>query len=122
MNTADRSSQNSRESFQMRNAILEELIKSHMVRCRLACEAEAESMGFTGALGGAVYDGCLADDLQGWSEDQYMGWVIETSAKFGRDDWMKLYNRVSEIMGQYGDLIKTSIAANPSLIESLKQP
>lgn len=106
----------------MSNDILDELIKSHMVRCRLACEAEAESMGFTGALGGAVYDGCLADDLQRWTEDQYMGWVIQTSANFGRGDWMPLYNRVSEIMGQYGDMVKTAVAADDSLVEFLKQP
>jgi hypothetical protein len=35
---------------------------------------------------------------------------------------MKLYNRASEIMGQYGDMVKAAVAADASLIEFLKQP
>jgi hypothetical protein len=76
-----------------------------IVACRLRCEAEAVAMGFPGELGTAVYDGCVADDVEGWSKEQYLAWCHAIDAKFGIYKWMPLYQAVSEIMGEYGKMI-----------------
>lgn len=73
--------------------------------CRLRCEAEAVAMGFPGELGTAVYDGCVADDVEGWTKEQYLAWCHAIDAKFGTYDWMALYKVVCEIMGEYGKMI-----------------
>ena len=79
-------------------------------RCALACEAEAISLGLPGEAGREFYIAAVADDLEGWSEDQYLAWVEAMEVKYqGHANLLRLYNRVSEIMGSYAPLLKNSM-------------
>jgi hypothetical protein len=77
-------------------------------RCRLACEAEAIALGFPGPMGAAIYDGCVLDDIQGWTKDEYLAWTHWVDQEFGITVWIPLYKRVCEIMGDYGKMIEQS--------------
>jgi hypothetical protein len=50
-------------------------LEDAIVRCKLACEAEAVSRGFPPEAGSEIYDGCVADDLTGWSVDDFWEWA-----------------------------------------------
>lgn len=82
---------------------LEEVI----TRCKLACEAEAVASGFPASAGSEIYDGCVADDLEGWTDDQYLQWVKTIVDKYGKsEDLRRLYLKVCNIMADYTPMLK----------------
>ncbi len=82
-----------------------------LAECRLACGAEAVARGFPAEAGYDTYQGCCADDIEGWSEEQFLDWTYRMDKKYGCDSavginpLMELYEACSKIMGRYGDLL-----------------
>lgn len=79
-------------------------------RCRLACGAEAVAMGFSVQAGYDIHEGCIKDDLEKWSEDEFLDWAMELQVLYGKVSrtgyqLIALYNRCNEIMGQYAQLV-----------------
>lgn len=87
-------------------------LASLIVKCRLACGAEAVARGFPQEAGYDMYDGCCADDIEGWSEQQFLDWTYRMDKKYGCDSsvtlnpLMKLYEACSQIMSSYGDKLQ----------------
>lgn len=78
-------------------------------RCRSACGAEAVVMGFPDRAGYDIHDGCVADDFNNWSEDRFIGWVVQMQTLYGTVSptgylLIRLYEKCNEIMGFYGEL------------------
>ena len=80
-------------------------------RCALACGAEAESKGFPQQAGYDIYQGCIADDLDGWTEGVFLLWIRQIEQRYSQfGDTKKLqdlYLAVCQIMGNYAPLLKS---------------
>lgn len=82
-----------------------------IVRCRLACGAEAIARGFPEEAGYDMFDGCCADDIEEWDKETFLAWTYAMDRKYGTDSsvginpLMKLYEACSKIMGDYGDAL-----------------
>lgn len=86
----------------------QETIDQLISRCKLACEAESVSLGFPPSAGIDTYEACVKDDLEGWTEEQFIAWVEEMRVKYeaepGSDRDLKLsllYLNCSSLMGEY---------------------
>lgn len=82
-----------------------------MERCALACEQESVAQGFSPQLGRDIYNGCLADDLDNWSDEHFTIWIKRMEAKYlpvgiDKDTFMGLYGKCSEIMASYAPVIE----------------
>jgi hypothetical protein len=85
-------------------------IQEAIVRVRLRSESEAVALDLPPEMGVEVYDGIVADDVNGWSEDVFVGWCADIEAKYGVEwgEWRELYGSISKIMGEYAPLIEAS--------------
>jgi len=94
----------------MRNLSIEQV----MTYCRLTCGSEAVAHGFPPEAGHDTYDGCVADDIEGWDEQTFLDWTHKMDEKYGTSDLpginslMKLYGDCSKIMGRYGGMLKSA--------------
>ncbi len=84
-----------------------------ILRCQMACESEAVSRGFPAEAGFEIFYGCVADDIDGWSDEEFEIWNYALGRKWAGVDENKnkqlteLYVACNEIMGEYGKLTKT---------------
>ncbi len=83
-------------------------------RCRLACEAEAVSMGFSSSTGADMFYGHIKHDIENWSLDTFMLWVVEMQSLHGRfsrtgERLIDLYNKCHEIVVSYGKVAKETV-------------
>lgn len=77
-------------------------------RCRLACGAEAEVMGFPAQAGYDIYEGYSW--VKSKTSDQIIDWVIEMQCLYNKVNrtgyqLIALYKRCNEIMGEYAQLV-----------------
>lgn len=78
-------------------------------RCRLACGAEAEAMGFPTQAGYDIY-AAIEDDFEEWSEDEFIDWIMELQVLYGKVSrtgcqLIALHNRCNDIVRQYAQLV-----------------
>lgn len=81
-------------------------------RCKLACGLEAVAMGFPEKAGYDMFFGSCADDIDGWTEQQFLNWTYLMDAKWGTtgtNRLMDLYKACSETMGRFGDYIPENV-------------
>lgn len=74
-------------------------------RCRLMCGAEAELANLPYELGIEIHDGIVRDDVERWSEEQYLNWCKELDhkwAQYEQSQLTELYLSISKLMGDYG--------------------
>ncbi|MGL5076805.1 MAG: hypothetical protein ACRDBG_13410 [Waterburya sp.] len=75
-------------------------IQRMVSRASLRCQSEAVAMGFEPEHGLHILQGCIEDDINRWSSEQYIEWCELTDKTFGRCDWLGLYREVSRILGE----------------------
>jgi hypothetical protein len=82
-------------------------IEQAIVSCGLRCEAEAVAMGFPAEMGRDIYCGCVDDDLNNWTKEEYLAWSHSIDAKYSCQwsDWKPLYKKVNDIMGEFGKML-----------------
>lgn len=82
-------------------------IDEFVIRTRIACEAEAAAMGLPPQAGADIYDGCVSDDLNGWTEEQFLDWAFELEQKYPQPEGSRLLNQaylaICKVMGSYGE-------------------
>jgi hypothetical protein len=83
-------------------------IEQVIEQCKQDCGDKAVAMGFSANAGYDIYEGCVNDDLQKWTEDRFYDWVLEIQMLYGKtsragEALIDLYNACNEIMGQYGN-------------------
>lgn len=83
-------------------------IEEAIARCVVACRAEAVSFGYPPEAGEEIYQGCVSDDLEKWTDNRFLDWAMELESRYGNEDKKlnNLYLKISEIMGQYAPLLK----------------
>lgn len=87
---------------------MDSVLAEVLARCQVACEAESVSRGFTPELGREIYQGCIADDLEGWDDDQSFIWYEGMLGRHSIDPdvFIPLYHAICEIMGSYAPMLK----------------
>jgi hypothetical protein len=87
-------------------------IQDISTRCILMCGQEAIVMGLPKEAGYAIHEGLVADNIDNWSEDQFMSWTEALAETFGLENELKLidlYNECGEILERYGMLIEQTV-------------
>lgn len=73
-------------------------------RISARCEAEAVAHGFPPELGSILYSGQMQDDLEGWTDEQYISWCYSVDGRFGKN-WLPVYREVAKIMGEFATYV-----------------
>ena len=84
------------------------IIQDAMILCPLACEAEAVADGLPPELGREIYEGCVRDDLEEWTQEYFLAWARDLDRRYLVDgktqrDLTNLYGKISKIISAYGD-------------------
>lgn len=82
-------------------------------RCKAACEAKAVAMGFSVQAGRDVFVGSITSDIERWSLENFLLWVLSMEALYGKmshtgQKLLELYKECQEIIVLYGEIAKDS--------------
>lgn len=53
-----------------------------LVRCRLACEAEAVAHGFPPETGKEIFYGFFREKIANWDDDKFLKWIFTLEEKY----------------------------------------